>query len=190
MATIDCVDYGPLQYLIGVWKGREGLDVAPEPGGSENNPYHETIMYKGIGHVTNAESQCLSVVHYRQIVQRKSNDEVFHDQTGYWMWYPKEETIMHSLVIPRAVCVLAGGFYREQSGTDESIVLEVSAKINDKNWGIIQSPFMQENARTTNFHQRITVLNEKLTYYQTTMVEIYGKDFEHTDQSELTRQRM
>ncbi len=50
------VDYGPLAGLIGVWKGDKGLDVAPEPDGSENNPYHETITFTAIGDVTNAES--------------------------------------------------------------------------------------------------------------------------------------
>ena len=89
MTEISDIDYGPLKELIGVWKGDKGLDVAPEPDGIENNPYFETITYTAIGDVTNVESQVLSAVHYRQIVQRKSNKKVFHDETGYWMWDPK-----------------------------------------------------------------------------------------------------
>jgi hypothetical protein len=182
------IDYGPLKELIGVWKGDKGLDVSPEPDGTENNPYYETISYTAIGDVTNAESQVLSVVHYRQIVQRKSNDEVFHDETGYWMWDPKAEIIMHSLVIPRAVCVLAGGKYTGTKNTEGSVVIEVTAKIDDKSWKIIQSPFMQENARTTEFRHEITVGNGELSYSETTIIEIYGKVFEHTDQNELVLQ--
>jgi len=81
----DYIDYGPLQTLIGVWKGDKGLDVAPEPNGSEDNPYHETITYEAVGDVKNAGSQCLVAIRYHQVVQRKSNGETFHDQIGYWM---------------------------------------------------------------------------------------------------------
>ncbi len=79
------VDYGPLSGLIGIWKGDKGLDVAPEPDGIENNPYYETLTFTAIGDVTNAETQDLVAVHYRQIVKRKSNDKIFQDETGNWI---------------------------------------------------------------------------------------------------------
>ena len=60
------VDYEPLEGLIGVWPGDNGFDVSPEPDGSEENPYYETIMFEGIGGVTNAESQDLAAVRYHQ----------------------------------------------------------------------------------------------------------------------------
>jgi len=182
------INYGPLKELIGVWKGDKGLDIAPDPDGIEKNPYYETISYSGIGDVKNAESQVLSVVHYRQIVQRKSNDKIFHDQTGYWMWDSKTEVIMHSLTIPRGVCVLAGGIYNSEETSDNCVILEVEADVNDKNWQIIQSPFMQNNARSIEFRYRAKVGNNKLTYAQTTMVKIYDDIFEHTDKNELIRQ--
>jgi len=181
------IDYGPLNQLIGVWAGNKGLDVAPEPGGTENNPYYETITFTAVGNVTNAESQVLAVVHYRQIVRRKSDDEVFHDETGYWMWDAKAGIVMHSLTIPRAVCVLAGGTHRVEQTADGSITLEVSAGLDNRDWQIIQSPFMRDNARTTNFRHRIVVGNAKLSYSETTTLEIYGKVFEHTDRNELLR---
>lgn len=77
MSDTEGIDYGPLREFIGIWKGDNGLDVSPEPNGAENNPYYETIIFAPIGDVTNAESQVLAVVHYRQIVQRKSNDNIF-----------------------------------------------------------------------------------------------------------------
>ena len=76
------IEYGPLNDLIGVWKGDKGLDVAPEPDGAEENPYFETITFTAIGDVTNAESQVLVALHYHQIVRRKSNNKVFHNETG------------------------------------------------------------------------------------------------------------
>ncbi len=186
MGENNDIDYGPLKGLIGVWKGDKGLDVSPEPDGDERSDYFETITYTAIGTVTNAGSQVLSVLRYHQVVQRKSNNEVFHDETGYWMWDPEEKIIMHSLVIPRAVCVLAVGKYDGEKSDEGGITLEVSAKINDGDGGIIQSPFMQKKARTTEFRHKITLLSGKLSYSETTMLEIYNKTFEHTDQNELT----
>ena len=188
MSEPENINYGPLKELIGVWKGNKGEDIAPEPDGIENNPYYETITFTDADDVTNAESQILAVIHYRQIVQRKSNDKIFHDETGYWMWDEKAETIMHSLTIPRAVSVLAGGDHNGKREHDGSFVIKVSASLKDKDWQIIQSPFMRDNARTTEFHHQITVGNGKLSYSETTIVDIYGKTFEHTDQNELTRQ--
>lgn len=188
MSDIKDIAYGPLIELIGDWYGDKGMDVAPEPDGAENNPYYETINFTAIGDVTNAESQILAAVHYRQIVKRKSDDEVFHHETGYWMWDADAEIIMHSLTIPRAVSVLAGGNHNGERTGDGSFILEVSARQNDKDWHIIQSPFMQDNARTTAFYHQITVGNGKLSYLETTMIDIYGKVFEHTDQNELIRQ--
>jgi len=188
MSEKEFVNYGPLNGLIGVWKGDKGLDIAPEPNGIENSPYHETITFSAIGDVTNAESQTLAVLHYRQVVQRKSNDEVFHDETGYWMWDEETGVIMHSLTIPRAVSVLAGGICKDETNANGYTVLKVSATIDDKDWQIIQSPFMRDNARTTSFSHQITVSNGKLSYKETTIVEIYGKVFEHMDENELLLQ--
>ena len=180
------IDYGPLKGLIGIWKGTKGIDVSPEPDGEESTKYFETITFTAIGDVTNAGSQTLSVLRYHQVVQRKSNSEVFHDETGYWMWDPEEEVIMHSLAIPRAVCVLAVGKYNGDKSYDGEITLEVSAKASNDGGGIIQSPFMRDKARTTEFRHKITLLNGKLSYSETTMLEIYNKTFEHTDQNDLT----
>jgi len=179
------VEFGPLTNLIGAWKGDDGVDVAPEPDGTETNPYFESIVYSAVGDVTNAEQQNLAVVHYRQIVRRKSDGDVFHDETGYWMWDQDAGIVMHSLVIPRAVCVLAGGKYAGEKDSEGRTIIEVAATIDDANWKIIQSPFMQKNASTTAFRQKIVVGNGKMTYCETTTVDIYGKVFEHTDQNNL-----
>ena len=188
MSDNNDIDYGPLSGLIGVWKGDKGIDIAPDPDGTENNSYYETITFEAIGDVTNAESQVLAAVHYRQIVRKISDNEIFHDETGYWMWDKQAGVVMHSLNIPRAVSLLAGGAHSGHKEEDGSIVLEVSADVDNKDWQIIQSPFMRDNARTTEFRHRISLDNNKLSYSETTMVDIYGKVFEHTDDNELSRQ--
>lgn len=181
------IDYGPLANLIGTWKGDKGLDVAPAPSGCEENPYCETITYVAVGDVTNAKSQKLAVIRYQQIVRRKSDDEIFHDETGYWMWDADNNIIMHSLVIPRSVCVLAGGGWTGNECQGKNIEIYVSAKLNDPDWGILQSPFMRNKVKTVEFRHKISVNNEKLVYSETTVLEIYGKTFEHIDHNELLR---
>ncbi len=179
------IDYGPLSGLIGVWKGDKGLDVAPTTEGESKIPYHETINFSAIGTVTNAGKQTLSVLHYRQIVQRKEDNEIFHDETGYWMWDPDTKFVMHSLQIPRGVCVLAGGHYSGENDTKEQVVIDVSATIEGPDWKIIQAPFMMDNARTTEFRQVLKIGAGELYFSETTMLEIYGKTFTHTDENTL-----
>ncbi len=178
------IDYGPLAVLIGVWEGDRGEDIAPEPDGEEHNPYYETIVFDAVGDVTNAESQTLVALHYRQVVKRKSDDKVFHHETGYWLWDAGNGTIMHSLTIPRAVALLAGGKSHKDGN---ATVFEVQAKWGDPDWGITQSPFMRDNAKTTAFTHTITVTGDELSYRETTMLEIYGRSFEHTDKNILIR---
>jgi len=87
-------NYGPLEALVGVWRGDSGLDIAPGEAGDEKSPYHEELVFLARGGVTNAKSQNLAVLHYRQIVTRKSDGNVFHDETGYWMWDASTNTVM------------------------------------------------------------------------------------------------
>lgn len=183
---IDGVDYGPLAKLAGTWQGSAGTDIAPEPDGTENNPYYETIEFSACGDVSNAEQQKLAILHYRQIVKRKSNDEVFHDQVGYWLWDAAAKMVMHSFTIPRAVAIVAGGNFDGDTNA-ETIKLELSAGIDHADFGIAQSPFMRDNAKTTGFSQTIEVSNDTLKYSQSTIVDIYGKTFDHTDVNTLKK---
>ena len=177
-------NYGPLAALIGTWEGGNGMDVAPESQGIESNPYYETIVFEAGGDVTNAEKQKLMIVPYIQIVRRKSNDEVFHHQTGYWLWDPATGVVMQSLSIPRGLTLLAGG---EANETDGTVTLSVKSAVDDPDWGIVQSPFMRENAKTTSFVHTISVTGDEMRYSETTMLEIYGSEFPHTDDNQLVR---
>ena len=176
------VDYGPLATLIGTWRGDKGMDVAPDPAGVEENPYFETIVFAPIGAVTNANEQVLAGLRYHQCVSRKSTGLPFHDQVGYWLWDVSTGTIIQSLLIPRAVGLLAAGPWSARPGP---VVLEVASA--DPGWGIVQSPFMRDHARTVGFRHRIVIDADTLTYDETTLVDIYGRRVEHTDTNILTR---
>lgn len=185
MTDASEVDYGPLTGLIGTWKGERGLDVAPEPDGIERNPFYEIITFEAAGDVDNAEEQELAIVRYHQQVFRISNDEHFHDQVGYWTWDPATGSISNSFVIPRRVAVMAGG--EVLSNDNGVIVLKVDAADGDKDWGVSQSPFMRDKARTVSFTQTLTIDGDNLSYKETTVLDIYGRVFDHMDSSRLVR---
>jgi hypothetical protein len=183
------IDYGPLQLLIGTWKGDKGRDESPEPDGTEKNAYTETIRFTPAGDVDNAETQELVALHYHLDVHRIPDGKAIHNQTGYWIWDAAAQLVMHSFCIPRAVAVVAGGGYHGETDESGRVLLDVAAERDHPEWQIIQSPFMQQNALTTAFRQQMVFGPQSLSYDQTTLVDIYGrKSFEHTDRNELIRQ--
>tara|TARA_R110002072_G_scaffold303068_1_gene492533 strand:- start:17546 stop:18019 length:474 start_codon:yes stop_codon:yes gene_type:complete len=136
------------------------------------------------GPAENAEEQNLVTVRYHQLVRKRNNGKIFHDQIGHWIYEPATGMIVHSLSIPRAVCVLAGGKLQENG--DET-VFDVEATAGSDSFGIVQSPFMLEKAKTTAFKMSLKVKGDSLNYAETTFLEIYGRPFEHTDKSSLER---
>ncbi len=186
--TIDGIDYGPLAALLGVWKGDKGVDRAPEPDGEERNPFYETITFEAAGDVTNAEQQVLAVVRYHQVVSRKSNDKVFHDQVGYWLWDASDNTIIETFTIPRGVAVVAGGSLAAPASLDQELVFDVSADASSPECGIVQAPFMFKQAKTTAFTHTVTVQGDEMRYTETTVLDIYDKkSYDHKDVNTLQR---
>jgi len=68
------------------------------------------------------------------------------------------------------------------------VEFEVKAVLGSADWGILQSPFMRDNAKTVAFAHKVSVDGSTLKYAETTSLEIYGRSFEHTDENELTRE--
>lgn len=183
---IDGIDYGPLAAMIGTWEGNRGVDTAPEPDGQIKEPYFETITFEAGGDLTNAKEQKLVIVIYHQIVSRISDQKVFHHQMGYWTWDAATGVIAQSVSIPRAVTLLAGGNFPARSEYSGAITLSVTAAENSE-WGIAQSPYMAAKAKTTFFTHSLTVDGDRLSYFETTRLNIYGKTFDHTDENGLNR---
>ncbi|WP_369600366.1 heme-binding beta-barrel domain-containing protein [Hahella sp. SMD15-11] len=178
------VDYGPLAALAGAWYGESGTDVAPEPDGKEINPFYETIVFTPAGDTTNAEEQTLVAMHYHQVVRRKSDHKVFHNETGFWLWEPATGRVTQTLTIPRGVSVIAEG---RAEANGEGWVLEVETTEDGRVGAIAQTPFLAQKARTLSFTHRIEVAGDTLRYTETTLVDIYGRRFEHTDRNTLQR---
>jgi len=96
-SIIDGINYGPLALLLGRWIGNKGLDNAPDANANaDKTGFTDEINFTISGHAENAEEQKL----------------VF----GHWIYEHDTNIIMHSLSIPRAVCLLAGGKYEEKNG--------------------------------------------------------------------------
>jgi hypothetical protein len=186
MPEADPIDYGPLAVLLGTWTGDRGIDVAPEPDGPAESPFYETIHIVPAVDLDNADEQELVSVQYRQVVHRKSNGKAFHDESGYWIWEPSSGLLMQALVLPRGVGLLAGGRHDGRAAADGSMLFEVAASKGGE-WDIVESPFMRAKARTRSFSHRIVVRGDRMSYDETTMLEIYGREFEHTDRNELRR---
>ncbi len=186
MPNEKTADYGPLNHLFGTWEGDKGEDFAPEPDEDATSPYYETITFERAGDVDNADEQVLAIVRYHISVRRKKNDETFHDQVGYWLWDKENQTIMHSFTIPRGLCVLAGGKFDAKKVNNSRITLNVAAKLGEE-WGFVQSPFMRDNAKTLEFTQKMIVTKDMLSYTQTTVLDIYGRIFNHTDFNTLRK---
>lgn len=183
--TINGIDYGPLYGLIGKWVGTRGVNVSPEvDGSSERHEYIDELEFKPAGHADNAEEQDLVALRYRHVVRKQSNGKIFHDQIGHWLYEAATGKVMHSLSIPRGVCLLAGG---EVTSAPDAIRFVVSAALGEPDYGIVQSPFMLEKAKTTAFDMTMTLAGDTLRYKESTQLFIYGKNFDHTDESELQR---
>lgn len=173
---INGLDFGPIAGLVGTWEGDKGVDVAPGKTVPQVAPYFETITIDVVGDVTNAGAQKLAVLSYHQEVFRKSDGKKFHDQIGYWIYDAQTKEVHHTISIPRAVTVMASG----KADKNGSITVSTSTEIG-------QSQFMIDNAKTTKFEMTITVEAKSLSYSMTTHLDIYGKNFPHTDVNVLTR---
>ncbi|MEE4246859.1 MAG: heme-binding beta-barrel domain-containing protein [Kangiellaceae bacterium] len=184
MSNYPNINYGPLTKLIGQWQGAKGVDISPEEDGPDTNEFYDNITFSPARDLDNADEQELVAVHYHQTVFRKRDNKMIHNQTGYYIWDEASQTIMHNFVIPRGIAVVALGSYREEG---DALVMEFFAEQNDDYNNFSQSPFLKEKAETLSFKQKVIVSDKILRYSQTTLVDIYGNEFEHTDNSMLNR---
>jgi hypothetical protein len=186
---IDGIDYGPLAQLIGKWVGNKGRDIAPDnKAQNDESAFTDEINVTLAGHSENAEEQDIVAVKYHHVVRRAENGLIFHDQIGHWLYEHSTGKIMHSLSIPRGLCLLAGGQYEEiETDKDSESVFSVKATAGSDTFGIVQSPFMIEKAKTKAFEMVLKIKGNQITYREVMSLHIYGKDFEHIDESTLQR---
>ena len=159
-----------------------GVDVAPAKIGSEQgagslavSPFFEKMTFEAAADAENASDQYLVALYYKQEVFRKSDGSKFHDQRGYFIYDAKNQMVYNSFCVPRTTCVTAEG------PAGKTMTLTAPAR------GIAESSYMTEKASTTGFSMNIKIEENKLTYSQNTMLDIYGQSMSHTDGSTLIR---
>jgi hypothetical protein len=182
---MSTVDYGPLEVLIGTWSGDEGLDTSPSREGPKVTPYCEVLKVETVGDVTNAGQQTLSVLRYHKVAKIKASQAVFHDEMGYWMWDATSNIVMQSMVIPRGVALCAGG--TPEVSSENGLELTVSTDMDSDGFGVVQSPFMNDLAQTVLFRHELKVKGKEMFSAEKTVLDIYGKTFDHTDVNQLIK---
>lgn len=67
-------------------------------------------------------------------------------------------------------------------------MFEVSAEAGNPDWNIIETTFMHKKARTLAYTHRLEVDENRLSYMETTTLDIYRKrGYEYTDENVLHR---
>src|SRR5581483_3271384 len=185
MTQLKLDELGPLKNLAGTFKGNIGDDIAPsDDRGTENNKYHEVIVFTHILPAVNHE-QTLYGLRYHQQVFRHGEEFPFHDQVGYWHWDPKAKLVMQSVTIPRGMVALAGGHVESDSKS-----FKLKAELGSKTFGIASNPFLDKEFQTVGYEIKLTFNGEdSFTYDQVTKIQIKGqpKVFEHRDKNTLKK---
>lgn len=173
---------GPLTGMAGVWEGTAGADVHPVVEGSKADTFVERYELQPIDPQTNGP-QYFYGLRYHKHITRPGEVEMFHDQVGYWLWSPAEETVTLSLAIPRGQVALASGRV-----TADAMSFTLRAERGDTAYGICSNSFLERAFTTLSFLVTVTVnADGTWGYDETTTLQVQGRDapFAHTDRHTL-----
>ncbi|MBN8501969.1 MAG: FABP family protein [Sphingomonadales bacterium] len=177
---------GPLAALAGTWEGTKGDDVKPTEDGAASQAFVERIVLEPIDPQMNGP-QLLYGLRYHSHIVKPGEVEMYHDQTGYWLWEPATGRILHTLSIPRGQVALAKGKAKPDARS-----FTVKARRGKMENGICSGPFLEENFRTDRFEMTVTVHDDGTwSYDEVTKLKIKGvaEPFEHRDRNTLHRIR-
>jgi hypothetical protein len=175
---------GPLRGMAGVWQGQRGLDVKPKVEGPKKQAYVERIELQPIDPQTNGP-QLLYGLRYHTHVVKPEQVKTYHDQVGYWLWEPATGTVIHTLTIPRAQVVMAGG-----KASADAKEFELVATHDSEHFGIRSAPFLDYAFKTVEFRIRVSInADGTWSYDEDTVMMIKGKSepFHHTDRNTLSK---
>lgn len=179
------MNYGPLAALAGTWIGDKGSDIAPsDDRGTENNLFREELILTPIG-VTQNHEQTLYTLRYSTRVWRLTEENTFHEETGYWLWDPAAQQVMKSFIVPRGIVVLAGGYAKPNARE-----FQISASLGSSTFGICSNPFLDVEFKTVKYDLKVTIHDENnFSYESDTQLLLKGRTeiFHHTDRNTLSR---
>jgi len=180
--TNTLANLGPLTGMAGIWEGMAGTDTHPvseAEGLTLTETYLERYELQPIDPQTNVPQHFYGL-RYHVHIHKPNEVETFHDQVGYWLWNPVEQTVTQTIAIPRAQVALASGAGVAPDATEFTIHAERGTTV----YGICSNPFLDTAYTTVSF--RITVsINDDGTwsYDEDTVLHVEGRDhpFHHTD---------
>ena len=175
---------GPLTPMAGTWEGTAGTDVHPVVDGSETNVYVERYDLQPIDPQTNGP-QYFYGLRYHTHITKPGEVEMFHDQVGYWLWNPVEQTVTLTVAIPRAQVALAAAHV-----APDATSFTLRAERGDTVYGICSNPFLDRAYTTSSFEITVSINDDGTWGYdETTILHVLGRaePFEHTDQHLLHR---
>lgn len=170
------------------WIG-QGEDTFPTAQGPVVTAYTETMTMGAPFQMLNGDpktgQKLLCVQYYTQLLNASSGAPM-HQETGYWMLSYMDATFRKAVSIPRGIDILAGGTYLLSK--EEGLVMIAAAKAGDRIYGILNEPYLSKNAPTQRFTTNMSQTIQTYSYFETSVLNIMGKNFDHTDEAVLTLQ--
>lgn len=169
---------GPLRAMAGIWEGSAGVDVHPVAEGSETDVFVERYELQPIDPQTNGP-QYFYGLRYHTHITKVGEVETFHDQVGYWLWNPVEQTVSQMVAIPRGQVALASGAVSADATT-----FTLRAERGSTAYGICSNPFLERAFTTVSFEVTVTThADGTWGYDEDTVMQVLGRDepFHHTD---------
>ena len=179
--------------IQGTWIG-DGTDVFPTPNGPVSTEYVETMKLGELFEVVNpggpGTQQTLIGIRYSTQLANKQTNAAMHQETGYWLFDAQNGSFMKAISIPRGITILAGGGFFPVSlqRTPLGVFIFASAENSSNVFGISNATFLEQVAPTTKFTSQIMVVDNALSYFESSMLTIQGQSLQHTDTATLTKQ--
>ena len=175
---------GPLAVLVGIWEGKEGVDIAPAKEGLKETHFRERMTFEPIGPVVNGP-QTLYGLRYSTVAWPLIQEQPFHEEVGYWLWDAERKQVMRCFIVPRGVVVNAGGI-----SEPDAKELRMTAEAGSGVYGILSNPFLEEAMKTVWYELTVIIHDPwKFSYKEDTQLQISGRPdvFHHTDENILKR---
>ena len=176
---------GPLAALAGIWEGDKGDDVAPsDDRGTEHNKFRERIVLEPIAPVNNHE-QTLLGLRYATTVWRIGEQASFHEETGYWLWDPKEKQVLKCFIVHRGIPVNDGG-----TAEPTARAFTLAADVGAETYGICSNRFLDREFKTVRYELNVTIHDANtFSYDEDSQIRIKGQDeiFHLRDKNTLKR---
>ena len=109
----------------------------------------------------------------------------FHEETGYWLWDPRERQVMRCFIVPRGVAVIAGG-----TVAPDARRFTLTATLGSPTYGICSNQFLDREFRTVRYELIVTVNDDgSFSYDEDTQLQLPGRPdvFHHRDKNTLRR---